>query len=190
MLTVTARRLVLALAALTVCAGAASAQFVTFPRVGLSAAPDHYEPSLAVEGQDPFDVYVIAVPEESEPVFGHGFTSFEWAVLEACCGGAAEVVGETFNPVCQHEGGIYAGVTTTLDACTGGEAILLATLTLQMTVDQSGSYYIIGGPTGLAIDCDGGGVLMTDLILYVDYTAVSTPVEGSTLSRVKDLFRP
>ena len=186
----TARRLVLVLAALAFGAVAASAQFVTFPRVGLSAAPDRYEPTLAVEGQDPFDVYVIAVPAEGEAVFGHGFTSFEWAVLEACCGGAAEVVTETYNPACQHEGGIYAGVTTTLDACTGGEVILLATLTLQMTVDQSGSYYVIGGPTGLASDCDGGGVLMTDLILYVDYNATSTPVEGSTLSRVKDLFRP
>ena len=184
-----ARRLVLVLAALALGAGAASAQFVTFPRVGLSAAPDRYEPTLAVEGQDPFDVYVIAVPAEGEAVFGHGFTSFEWAVLEACCGGAAEVVTETYNPACQHEGGIYAGVTTTLDACTGGEAILLATLTVSMDAPEPGEYLAAAGPFAPAFDCEGNNPLFMDMPMTITVNGEPTPTLGSTWDSLKAIYR-
>ena len=71
----------------------------------------------------------------------------------------------------------------------GGEVILLCTLTLQMGQDiPSGSYYVIGGPLGLAYDCEGESVLMTDMTLHVNYTSDITPVEQSSWSGVKELF--
>lgn len=172
-----------------VLVGTASAQYVTFPRVGLSGAPDHYEPWLSVHGQVPFDVYMIVLPAEGNTLMEHEYQSFNWAVLQACCGGAASILSESYNPVCQHDGTAYGGVVTTVEECVSGEVLLLCTLTLQMDTDVPGNYFVIGGPLGLAYDCAGEGVLMTDMILQVEYTNDITPVESSTWSDVKDLFQ-
>lgn len=167
----------------------ATAQYVTFPRLGLSAAPDHYEPSIDVEGLDPFDVYVIVLPAEGEPTLEHDYLSFHWGILESCCGGAATIVGEDYAGNCTHEGSLYTGVTTVANDCLTGDSILLCTVSLQMTLDQTGEYFVIGGPFSLAYDCDEEGVLMTDMILYVNYTTDTTPVGEVSLSDVKKLFR-
>ena len=167
----------------------ASAQYVTFPRVGLSGAPDHYEPWVSVHGQVPFEVYMIVLPAEGNTLMEHEYRSFNWAVLEACCGGAASIVSEDYNPACQHDGTAYGGVVTTVEECVSGEVLLLCTLTLQMDTDVPGNYFVIGGPLGLAYDCAGEGVLMTDMLLQVEFTNDITPVESSTWSDVKDLFQ-
>jgi hypothetical protein len=184
------RGALLVLIATLLVASAASAQYVTFPRLGLSGAPDRYEPWVQVHGDETFEVYVIVLPAEGNTVLEHEYATFNWAVLEACCGGAAEIVSEDYNPACVHEGSAYGGVITTLDDCTGGEVIHLSTLTLQMAEDvPAGSYYVVGGPLGLAYDCAGESVLMTDMTVNVEYTSDITPVQGSSWSGVKDLFR-
>ncbi len=166
----------------------AAAQILTFPRVGLSGAPDHYQQFINVHGQVPFDVYVIVLPAEGNALMQHEYQSFNWAVLEACCGGAASIVTEDYNSACQHDGTAYGGVTTTVDECVSGSALLLCTLTLQMETDIPGTYWVIGGPLGLAYDCVGEGVLMTDMLINVIYTNDAAPVESSTWSDVKGLF--
>ncbi len=133
----------------SVATGPASDQF---PRVGLSPRPDHYEPYLDVHGQVPFEVYMIVLPAEGNTLMEHEYRSFNWAVLEACCGGAASIVGESYNPACQHDGTAYGGVVTTVEECVSGEVLLLCTLTLQMVIDEPGSYYVIAGPLALAYD--------------------------------------
>lgn len=166
----------------------ATAQFLTFPRIGVSAAPDRYEPEIAVHGAEPFELHVIAIPPEGQQAFDHDFGQFQWAVLEACCGGAAEIIGEAYNLAYEHVGSPYAGVVTTSEECMSGEVVWLCTLTVQMVVDQPGSYYVSAGPLALSQTCDGQDVVMTDLMVYVDYTSDVTPVEASSLSEVKALF--
>ena len=182
------RALLVALAGLLL-ASAASAQLLTFPRVGLSGAPDRYEPWVTVHGDDTFEVHVIVAPAEGNPVLEHEYSSVNWGVLEACCGGAAEIVSENYSAGCHHEGSAYLGVVSTLDECAGGEVIHLCTLTLRMVEDTpSGNYFVIGGPLGLGYDCAGESVLMTDLTLQVDYDSGVTPVQRSSWSEVKGLF--
>jgi len=166
----------------------ASAQYLTFPRIGVSAAPDRYEPEIDVHGDEPFQVYVVALPAEGQAEFTHEFGQFQWAVLEACCGGAAAIIAEEYNPSCEHVGAPYAGVVTTSEECMSGEVVWICTLTVQMVVDEPGSYYIAAGPLALSQTCDGQDVVMTDLMVYVNYTSDVTPVESTSLSDVKGLF--
>ena len=172
-----------------VVATPAASQYVTFPRLGLSGAPDRYEPSIDVQGTAPFDIYVIVLPAEGEPTLEYDYHSFHWGILESCCGGAAAIVGEDYAGNCTHEGTPYSGVTTVGNECLTGDSILLCTISLQMTLDQTGQYFVIGGPLSLAYDCYEAGVLMTDMTLYVNYTSDNTPVDTVTLSGVKQLFR-
>lgn len=172
-----------------VLAAPAAAQYVTFPRIGLSGSLDDYQPVIDVHGQEPFEIHVIVMPAEGYPVLQHEYTSFNWAVLEACCGGAASILAEDYNPSCQHEGSAYSGVTTTVEECVTGASVHLCTLTLRMEADVAGTYYVVGGPLGLAYDCGGEGVLMTDMIVQVNYTTDITPVESTSWSGVKELFQ-
>ncbi|MEZ4387942.1 MAG: hypothetical protein R3D98_10290 [Candidatus Krumholzibacteriia bacterium] len=184
------RRSILSLAALLVLLLSlpASAQYLTFPRIGVSAAPDRYVSEIDVHGDATFELYVVALPPEDQSAFAQEFGEFQWAVLEACCGGAAAIVAEDFNPACEHVGSPYGGVVTTSEVCMSGEAVWLCTLTLQMVVDQPGRYYVVAGPLALAQTCGGEGVVMTDLLVDVNYTTDVTPVETLSLSRIKALF--
>jgi len=166
----------------------ASAQFLTFPRIGVSAAPDRYEPEIDVHGDEPFQIHVVAVPPEGQDSLTQEFGQFQWAVLEACCGGAAAIISEEYNPACEHVGTPYAGVVTTSEECMSGEVVWICTLTVQMVVDEPGSYYISAGPLALSQTCDGQDVVMTDLMVYVNYTSDVTPVESTSFSEVKSLF--
>jgi len=170
-------------------AAPAAAQYVVFPRLGLSAAPDRYEPNIEVHGDDPFDLWVLVLPPEGEAMLGNEYGSFHWAVLEACCGGAARIVAQDYSPLYQHEGDILFGIVSSAQECGSGDVIELCRLTLQMTVDLSGQYFIIAGPLSLAYTCNLDGVVMTDMMVYVTYVADTTPVEPSSWSEVKSLFR-
>ena len=166
-----------------------AAQEVTFPRIGISGAPDHYQPYIEVTGVDPFDIYVIVLPAEGESTLEHNYTSFHWGILESCCGGAATIVGVDYVGSGTHEGTPYTGVTSVGSDCMTGDSILLCTVSLQMTLDRSGDYYVLGGPVSLAYDCEGEGVVMTDMTLFVNYTSENPTLNGeATLSRVKQLF--
>ena len=166
----------------------AMAQIPTFPRIGVSASPDHYEPGLDVHGDEMFELYVLALPPEDEPMLQHDYGLFHWGVLESCCGGSAVIVSEEYNPSCEHDGSVYGGVVTTSDECMSGESFLICTITLRMLAENPGRYYVVAGPLSLAQTCGQEGVVMTDLIAYVDYTPELAPTEPVSLSRVKGLF--
>ncbi len=161
---------------------------IVFPRIGVSAAPDRYEPEIAVHGDETFDLHVVALPPEGQAEFDQEFGMFQWAVLEACCGGAAVIVAENYNPDCEHVGTPYSGVVTTSEECMSGSVVRLCTLTLQMVGQEPGRYFVAAGPLELSLTCAGDGVVMTDLMVSVDYTSDITPNEASSLSEVKALF--
>jgi len=168
----------------------ASAQFVTFPRIGLSAAPDHYDPDITVRGDETFELYVLALAAENGEPLPHDFSSFHWAVLEACCGGAAVIVDSQFNDECEHEGDILVGMVTTAADCMGGDYVQICKFTLQMATDVSGLYYILAGPMSEATTCDGEEVVMTDMVVDIAFHAdEQTPVENQSLTSVKALFQ-
>lgn len=170
----------------------ALAQYPSFPRLGLSTAPDRYELDIAVHGDETFELHVLVLPPDGETLHEHQYRSFQWAVLEACCGGAAVILDEEYNPACQSEGDTLGGMVTEFDECVGGDVIHLATLTLQMAIDVPGVYWIIAGPLGLATACSEFGeytVLMTDMLVNVHYTTDVTPAEGTSWTGVKNLFR-
>jgi hypothetical protein len=170
-------------------AGAADAQEFSFPRLGLSAAPDRYEPVVQVHGRETFEVHVIVLPPAGEKSLDQGYTSFHWALLEPCCGGAAEILSAEFNPAAESTGVLLGGVVTSFDDCAGGEVIHLGTLTARMLVDLPGEYWSIAGPLSQAQACDQEPVVMTDMVVYVNYTTDVMPVESTGLSGVKALFR-
>ncbi|MBD3222774.1 hypothetical protein GF314_16205 [bacterium] len=186
--TLATRRTVLIAALALLVASAASAQFIQFPRIGVSAAPDRYEPSIDVHGDEIFEMYIVALPPDGEPLLQHDYGTFHWWLLEACCGGAAELIDQEFNPELEHEGSVYAGVITSSEECMDGEAVLLCTLRLQMVVDEPGQYFVMGGPMALSQTCDGEDVVMTDLVTSVNYINDATPVEQTSLTEVKALF--
>jgi hypothetical protein len=171
----------------------AAAQIVTFPRLGASAAADHHDPEITVDGDEVFELHVLVLPPEGETTLGHDFREFEWVLLEPCCGGAAVVLEIDYNPAFSHEGTLLGGMVSTLqegEACATGEVIRLATLQVQMDPETlPGLYYILAGPFGLAYDCAGEPVVMTDMQLAVQYDDDLTPVGRTSLSEVKTLFR-
>ena len=182
------RSTLLAAALLLLVALPASAQFLMFPRIGVSGAPDRYVSEVSVHGTDTFELYVVALPPEDQTAFEQEFGQFQWAVLEACCGGAAVIVSEEYNPACQHDGAPYSGVVTSSEECMSGEVVWLCTLTLQMIVDEPGRYYVAAGPLALAQTCGGDGVVMTDMLVDVNYTSDVTPADATSFSEVKALF--
>lgn len=189
----TARAGVLAAALVLMLALPATAQLITFPRLGASAAADHYDPEITVDGTEVFSLHILVLPPEGETTLGHDFRDFEWVLLEPCCGGAAIVLDMDLNPAFTHDGTLLGGMVSTLqegEACPSGEVIRLATLELQMDPQTlPGLYYILASPFGLAHDCAGEPVVMTDMQLAVQYGGDISPVEGSSLSEVKGLFR-
>jgi len=192
--TLLARRVaLLAVLASLAIALPAAAQYVTFPRLGATASLDHHDGFIEIHGDEVFELHILVMPPEGEPTLGHDYQQFEWVLLEPCCGGSATVLDIDYNPALTHEGTLLSGITSTLQdgqECLTGEMIHLATLTLQMDGQTlRGTYFILAGPFGLASDCAGEGVLMTDMQLAVDYFPDITPVEGSTFSDVKRIFR-
>jgi hypothetical protein len=62
----------------------------------------------------------VTLLAEDQVVHQHDYGTFQWAVLEACCCGAAEMIGETYSPSFEHVGSAYGGVVTTSEECMSG----------------------------------------------------------------------
>jgi hypothetical protein len=154
------------------------------PRLGVSAAPDRYVSEISVPQGETFQVHVLV---DATPL-QQGFQSFNWAILQACCGGAATVLSVESADGWQNEGTCLGGMLSTWDDCAAQASYRLATLTMRMVTPESGDYFLMCGPIGLGYDCAGAGVLMTDLPLVIHY-AGSVPAERSTLGSVKCRFR-
>jgi hypothetical protein len=183
------RASMLASMAVLLAACSVDAQFEAYPRLGFSAAADRYQPTITVQGDEIFELHIIVTPPDGEAGLAHDFAAFHWAVLQFCCGGAADILSEQFNPAGQSEGDILFGIHTTFAECVSGEVIHLATLSMQMTVDVSGRYGVFAAPLSQALTCDDQPVVLTDMMVYVDFSTDSTPVAASSLSGVKALFR-
>jgi len=166
----------------------AMAQFTLFPRLGVSAAPDHYVPEITVANDETFVVHVLVLGPDDDTPLTHGFQSFRWALIEACCGGAAVLVDVELAGPWQHDGSALGGMLSFSDQCPTQPWHRLATLTLRMTTSNPGDYFLLCGPIDLAYDCAGAGVVMTDLPLLVHYTN-NVPLARSTLGAVKSAFR-
>jgi len=183
-----------ALATLLLAAAPAAAQYIVFPRIGLSVEPDRYERTIEVTGREPFQLHAICVgPEDGEPL-ATGIAELKWGILEACCGGAAQVLDVQFDPVCQSEGNLYDIVTSTpaATACLQQDMIHLATVTLQMAENvPEGLYYVVAGPRYPGLDCEGENVILSDLTVDVIYTHAEgqTPTEATSWGDVKALYR-
>ncbi len=169
-------------------AAPAAAQYTLFPRLGVSAAPDRYVSEIAVADDATFEVHVLVLGPDDNTPLAQGFQSFTWAMLEACCGGAAELVDVDLAGPWQHEGSCLGGMVSSSDQCPTEGSYRLATLTLRMATNVPGDYYLLCGPINLAYDCAGAGVVMTDMPVLIHYSS-SVPVERSTLGAVKSGFR-
>jgi hypothetical protein len=183
MLRTTALILLLGLAA-----APASAQYTEFPRLGVSAAPDRYVSEISVADDATFEVHVLVLGPDDDTPLDAGFQSFTWAMLEACCGGAAILVDVDLAGPWEHVGSCLGGMVSSSDQCPMEGSFRLATLTLQMATHIPGDYWLLCGPINLAYDCAGTGIVMTDMPVLVHY-ANNVPVERSTLSSVKSSFR-
>jgi hypothetical protein len=173
---------------LGVLAAPATAQFTDLPRLGVSAAPDRYVGEITVQDDATFEVHVLVLGPDDDTPLDLGFLSFTWALLEACCGGAAELVDVALADPWIHEGSCIGGMESYSEQCITAGSYRLATLTLRMATSVSGNYWLLCGPINLAYDCAGEGVLMTDLPLLVRY-ANNVPVERATMGSVKSSFR-
>lgn len=169
-------------------AAPASAQFTQFPRLGVSAAPDRYVGEIAVLDDATFEVHVLVLGPDDDTPLDRGYLSFTWALLEACCGGAAELVDVQLAGPWTHEGSCIGGMESYTDSCLTAGSYRLATLTLRMATDVPGDYWLLCGPINLAYDCAGEGVVVTDLPLLVRY-ANEVPVERATLGSIKSSYR-
>ncbi len=165
-----------------------TARAITFPRIGLSAASDHLVNSIDVSGDEEFQLYVLVLPPEDATLLPASYTRFSWAVLQACCDGAVEIVDEQYDAICHHTGSALGGVDSTSDTCLGGDYLHLATLTFRFLTDQTGLYYLIAGPLNYAQDCEGQNVVFTDMTVEVHYAGGSTPVAPTSWGSVKALF--
>lgn len=180
---------ILALGLAAVVAAPASAQYLTFPRLGVSAAPDHYEPEIQVDGDQEFQLYVLVLAPQDETPLTTSFSSFNWAVLQSCCGYDTELVDESYEDGFTHTGTALGGVVCDADGCRGGDYVRLATLTFRMITNYPGDYFMMCGPVTYQQACDGSNVVFTDLNVVIHYTVDGqTPVENQSWGAVKALF--
>lgn len=182
------RFICLVTAAVLLTAAAEAARYDDYPRLGFSAAADRYTPVIEVRGDEVFALHVIVLPPEGATSLGHDFSTFHWAVMEVCCGGAATVLDEDYNPSCQNDGNLFSGVVTTFEPCAAGDVIHIATITMRMVVEHTGEYVLMAAPLSQAITCDADLVVLTDMMVTVDYTGEGTAVAASSWSEVKSLF--
>lgn len=169
-------------------AGVTEAQ-TSLSRLGLSAAPDSYVPTIEVDSEEPFDLHIIAKGPDGIDVLPFDLASLEWAVYTPCCGAVYSVVGFEYNPDLDHVGFPFTGVQTTGEVCIEDDFLHLATLTLILHVDEPGFYLLPAGAIGPAYDCDGGSHLFLDLTVEASVDGGITPNTTSTWGGMKGLYR-
>ncbi len=179
---------VLAAALLVLLLSVSSAQ-AQFPRLGLSAASDHYEPVIAAELNEEFELYVCVFGIDENTSLDQGFSSISWVLHQVCCGAALVVNSVDFNPNFQHEGLPSLGVVSSAETCIDEPSLLLATLHVNMIADEDGAYLVASGPYQQAIDCDGNNPIMMGMALTVNLTGASVPVESDSWGSIKSIYR-
>lgn len=168
----------------------AGAQPPSFPRIGLSTAPDHHSTSIAVAMDEPFDLHMLLLPPENgEPLFD--VSLLRWAVFQVCCGGVASLEAVDYSGGMEHAGHPFDGVTSVAADCITDEIVHLATITFTLRADDPGLYLMVAGPTDWAQDCSGENVVLMDMAVEVDLydPDEQTPVEQTSWAAMKALYR-
>ncbi len=144
------------LALVCVFGGAFSADAQDAPRLGISAAKDHYLDAIIVPDREEFTIYVGAYGAEGGTPLVQPVSILRWVLHQACCGASLEVLDIAYNPELDHEGNPLAGVTSSSSACLEGESVWLATLRVRLLAPGAGDYVWTAGPFGWSEDCEGG----------------------------------
>jgi len=168
-------------------AGSAQAQF---PRIGISASPDHYDPFLDVEAGQPFTIYLGVFGVDDETELEQDFSSVSWVLHQTCCGAALFIQEVEYSPQFQHQGEPHFGVISSAEVCVDEPFITLATMSALLEAPEDGSYLVAAGPYQQAVDCEGSNPIVMGLPMTLNITGVgATPVEQSTWDALKATYR-
>ena len=160
-----------------------------FPRLGLSASPDHHEEFLDVVLDEEFELYVCVFGVDEETPLEEQFSTISWVLHQVCCGAALVVTEVEYNPAFQHQGIPSLGVISSSEGCVDEPSIVLATLTATMIADEDGEYLVASGPYGQPVDCDGNNPIVMGMAMTIGLTGVSVPTETDTWDSVKSYYR-
>ncbi len=161
-----------------------------FPRIGLSAAPDHHVDNLDVVLGEEFTLYVCVFGIDNETDLEQDFATISWVLHQVCCGATFYVHDVQYSPDFQHSGEPPLGVISSSEVCVDEPFITLATITMSMDAPTDGEYLTACGPYQQAVDCEGGNPLVMGLPMVLNLTgAGSTPTEPSQWSSVKAYYR-
>ena len=83
--------------------GSASAQY-DFPRIGLSAAPDHYVDAMEAEIGEEFTMYACVFANTPGEPLQQPLQSVAWVIHQACCGAYLDLLDVVYNPEFEHVG--------------------------------------------------------------------------------------
>jgi len=176
------------LAVIILAAQGARAQ-TAYPRVGLSAAPDHYSEEITIIEGEPFTLYVCVFgPTDGAPI-GNSLSSVSWVIHQVCCGSVVDIVDVAWSEQFIHEGHPILGVTSTPIECTDQDQLLIATLTTILHDPVPGGGLWAAGPYDASYDCQGELALFQGMPVSIFVDGESTPADAATWGGVKALFR-
>jgi len=181
------RAAVVFLAGLT-WAGAADAQWEPTARLGLSASPGSYVPSIAPTVGEPFTLYVVlsGLAADVPPPFD--LDTVTWLIHTECCGDTpVGVTSLTYAAGVVASGDPYEAVTTSLMDCPDSGTVLLATAHFEWLLEGELQFLLSAGAITAALACDDSAHLLQTLTVSVEGQD-PTPVASSNWSSVKSLF--
>ncbi len=161
-----------------------------FSVLGLSASPDSYVDEIEVDFDQEFQLYVIiAGPGAVEPLT-KDFSSVNWAVLQACCGGSPAFMIESVlhSESLVHEGEPIVGVHTSAPVCIDADIITLATLTFTWLYEPAGSFLLGAAAMSAAEFCGEETEFLSGCSVRIVPLGI-TPAEDKTWGEVKSLYR-
>ena len=160
-----------------------------YSRLGLSASPDAYVPSIEVSSDEYFTLYVLAKGPDGSNELPFDIASIPWAVFAPCCGASYEIVGIELNPLMEHDGIPFSGVVSSSEICIDENYLVLATITFDIWVEFPGNYLLPAGAIGPAIDCDGNSHFFFDMTVEAVVDGGLTPSNLSTWGEIKAMYQ-
>lgn len=169
-------------------AGAAVAQWEPTARLGLSASPESYVPTIAPMVGEGFALHVILTSMADDVPLPFSLDAVTWLVHTECCGDSpVGVTSLAFADGITATGDPYEAVTTTLADCPDTDTVLLATARFEWLLEGQAQFLLSAGAITAALACDGSAHLLQTLTVSVEGQD-PTPVASSTWSGVKSLF--
>lgn len=160
-----------------------------FPRVGLSAAPDHYSEEITIVEGEPFVLYACVFgPADGEPI-GESLRSISWVIHQVCCGSSVDIIDIEWSDQFIHEGHPILGVTSTPIECTDQDQLLIATLTTVLHDPVPGGGLWAAGPYDASYDCGEEVTFFQGMPVSIFVEGEATPTDGATWGGLKALYR-